>query len=123
VNYKKDISMSHQFHSAFHAAPGKEGGVLNIGPAAISIDIQNLRVFVAAMDQIEQRRASGEVREGVSHVEPHVIAESDWAQIAYVVERNTHALRYNGVAWESPSDVTVAATAEARFFLEGLTES
>jgi len=112
--------MSHQFHSAFHAAPGNDGGVLNIGPAAISIDIRNLRVFVAAMDVIEQRRSSGDVREGISQVGPEVLAESDWAQIAYVVERNTHALRYNGVAWESPSDVTVAATAEARFFLEGL---
>lgn len=109
--------MSHQFHSAFHAAPGNEGGVLNIGPAAISIDIENLRVFVDAMDEIEARKATGEVQEGICYADANRFKATSWAVVGYVVERNNYSLRYNGVAWESPSDVTVAAAAEARIFL------
>ena len=111
--------MSHQFHCAFQTAPGNRGGVLNIGPASVSIDLENLRLFVDVVGQIEKRRAAGEHRTEI--IGEWAVGESiDWAHVGFHACRETYSLRYNGVAWEAPADVTIAAAAEARLFLDNM---
>ena len=109
--------MTHQFHCAFHAAPGNDGGVLNIGPASVSIDLENLCLFANVVGQIEKRRAAGLARSEI--IGEWLASENiDWAHIGFYACRESYSLRYNGVAWEAPADATIAAAAEARLYLD-----
>ena len=111
--------MSHQFDCLFQAAACNPGGVLNIGPASVSIDLENLRLFADVVGQIEKRRTAGETR---SEILGEWAAREgiDWAHIGFHPCRESYSLRYNGVAWESPADATIAAAAEARLFLDNM---
>lgn len=111
--------MTHQFHCAFHPAPGNDGGVLNIGPASVSIDLENLCLFANVVGQIEKRRAADVARSEI--LGEWVGSEDiDWAHIGFHPCRESYSLRYNGVAWEAPADATIAAAAEARLFLDNM---
>lgn len=111
--------MTHQFRCAFHAAPGNDGGVLNVGPASVSIDLENLHLFVEVVGQIERRRSNGASRSEI--LGEWTAGESiDWAHIGFHSCRDSYSLRYNGVAWEAPADATIAAAAEARLFLDSI---
>ena len=111
--------MTHPFHCAFHPAPGNVGGVLNIGPASVSIDLENLRLFANVVAQIEKRRAAGPARSEI--LGEWTGSESiDWAHIGFHSCRESNSLRYKGVACEPPADATIAAAAEARLFLDDM---
>lgn len=111
--------MAHQFHTAFHSAPGNEGGVLNLGPVAISADLGALAALVRAFDELQAGRTAGASEGNVLHVEHSAIEGTDWAVVGHVADRNVYTFRYRGVAWETAADVTVAAVAEVRIFLAG----
>ncbi|NIF27679.1 hypothetical protein F3J44_15015 [Pantoea sp. Tr-811] len=111
--------MTHQFHCAFHPTPDDQGGVLNIGPASVSIDLENLRLFANVVGQIEKRRAASAARSEI--LGQWAGSENiDWAHISFHPCRESYSLRYNGVAWEAPADATIAAAAEARLFLDNM---
>lgn len=109
--------MTHQFHSAFHTV-SDEGGVLNIGPAAVSIDIANMHVFMNAVGEIESKRQQEDPDNRNYSAASAILAESDWGMIGYVAERDSYSIRYRGVAWEAAAAVAVAAAAEVRAFFE-----
>lgn len=109
--------MAHHFHSAFHIV-SDEGGVLNIGPAAVSIDISNLRIFLQAIGDVESKRQREDPDNLNYTAAPAILAGSDWGMIGYIAERDSYSIRYRGVAWEAVAAVTLAAAAEVRAFLD-----
>lgn len=90
--------MTHQFHRAFHAAANNEGGILNIGPAAISIDNANLRAFVDAVEAVEAiRREADDESSSFPVADAALLDGTDWGPVAYVPERDSYNVRYRGL--------------------------
>lgn len=116
--------MTHQFHRAFHAATNKEGGILNIGPAAVSIDNKNLRAFLNAVEAVETIRAESDGMDANSFpmANADLLSGTDWGPILYVPERDSYNIRYRGVCWEALAAVVVAAAAEVRAYLSDIAE-
>lgn len=114
--------MTHHFHTAFHPT-SDEGGVLNVGPAAVSVDVENLHFFLAGVTHIESCRQT-EDSDILNHsTQPAILLGSDWGMIGYVSERDCYSFRYRGVAWEAEAAVAVAAAAEVRAFFENRKDS
>ena len=114
--------MTHQFHRAFHAAANKEGGILNIGPTAVSINNPNLRAFLNAVEAVEAIRAEvdGLDTNNLPIADANMLSGTDWGPIFYVPERDSYNIRYRGVYWESLAAVVVAAAAEVKAYLEDI---
>lgn len=116
--------MTHQFHRAFHAAANNEGGILNIGPAAISIDNANLRAFVDAVEAVEAiRREADDESSSFPVADAALLDRTDWGPVAYVPERDSYNVRYRGVCWEASAAVVVAAAAEVKAYLGDITKT
>ncbi len=116
--------MTHQFHRAFHAAANKEGGVLNIGPAAASINNPNLRAFLKAVEAVEAIRAETDGADAnyFPMADAGLLSGTDWGPIFYVPERDSYNIRYRGVFWEALAAVVVAAAAEVKAYLEDIAD-
>ncbi|MBV6747233.1 hypothetical protein [Xanthomonas vasicola] len=111
--------MTHPFHSAYRALPDG-GGVLNVGQTEIVINLLNLAVFVAAIGDVEAQRVHDDPQapQHTHAVRPEVIEGSNWSRVTYVAERNTYAVTFLGVSWETSVPVAIAAAAEAKAYLE-----
>lgn len=115
--------MSNRQTQTFHPTDNNEGGILNIGPAAISINNAGLRAFVAAVDEVEAaRREAGDRPRGLLVADVSMLADTDWNTVSYVYERDSYNLLYRGVCWEAPTAAVLLAADDVRAYLRGCVE-
>ena len=115
--------MHNRHTQAFHPTAGNEGGILNIGPVAISISNAGLRALVAAVEEIEAvRREAGDKSPSFLVADTALLDGTDWGSVAYVPERDSYNVRYRGVCWEASKAVVLSAADDVKTYLRECVE-
>lgn len=101
----------------FHSTVG-DLSRLNIGPAAVLIDVKTLRVFLDAVSDIESKRRVQDSDNLNLSAAPSILEGSEWEVIGYLAERDAYSCRIRGVQWEANANIALAAAAETRAYLD-----
>jgi len=101
----------------FHPSSDRAGGVLHLGSVSISIDNQELQVFVVAVTSVEADRGKTNHNIVLAPDPKKNCTNTEWKSISYIQERNCYNLIFRGVGFEVPITEIKAAVQEIKAYL------